>query len=94
MMATIENLKIVIFGNFMVIGKMEGRFLHRPRTVHIEPNKQGQMLLMLNPMVGTPDKIEIHNIQASYPVDDAELERLYIQVTTGLAIAKNVGSQN
>ena len=86
----IENLVIFLFGSFMVIGKLEGEMLYQPRTVHMIPDRSGRALIMLNPMVGKPEKIRVMDAQASYCVTDDEITKLYIQVTSGLTLVRNI----
>jgi len=90
----IEDLKIVIVGYLMLIGKFQNGVLHNPRSVHAAVDKRtGESMLVLQELVATPKSIEIHQAVLSYDVTDDTVMALYIRSTTGLVMARNAGNQ-
>jgi hypothetical protein len=84
----IDNLKIYLFGNFMIIGKEDGRFLLDPRMISMSPvpGSPGQAMIILNQIIGKPEKIEIENIQAFFTVRDETVISFYLENISGLTL--------
>jgi len=85
------ELKIIFVGGINVIGEVTEveEILKDPRVLRLQDTPQGQMII-LQPLVGEPKSFKSKMTLYSYDVKDQKVIDLYIQVTTGLTLAKNL----
>mgnify|MGYP001561717684 CR=1 FL=1 len=82
------NPIMIYFNGLFLIGKLDDRKLLNPRIYALLQVAQGQMQHAMNHLPGKPAFISLPKDILYWPVQDKEIEALYVKATTNLVLVQ------